>query len=298
MSEPRNVVVVVNYGSSALIERGLEPVQLAGVQIVVVDSYSSEGERERIRELGSTRGWELIVPPDNPGFGGGVNLGAARAFELGADVITVLNPDATIDAESLERLATAAATERIIAGATIRRPDGGLWTEGTDLYLDDGTMSGVRHRERHEGRPRAFWISGACFAVSKAVWSELGGFDEVYFLYWEDVDLSWRAAQRGIGLRIVEGVTAIHDEGGTHEDRRDGRAKSETYYYYNIRNRWVFARRNLDPATRRKWAWASRRVGWGILLQGGRRQLAASVAPWRAFVRGNVDGFRGVTDQR
>jgi len=224
-----------------------------------------------------------------------VGRGAEAAFGLGADVLLVVNPDAVLPEADARRLVEEAArAESSLVAPVIRRPDGSLWTEGTDLYLDDGTMAGVRHRARYEGRPRMFWVSGACFAISRALWNRVGGFEDAYFLYWEDVDLSRRVWEAGGDVRIVASASAVHDEGGTHEDRVAGRAKSETYYYFNIRNRLLFARLRLDSETRRRWRRTAPKVSWGVLMQGGRRQLTTR-APWRAMYRGLRDGRRGVT---
>ena len=139
-----------------------------------------------------------------------------------------------------------------------------------------------------------FWVSGACFAISRTLWEHIGGFDDAYFLYWEDVDLSKKVWDAGGEVRVLQTASAVHDEGGTHEDRTGGRAKSETYYYYNIRNRMLFARLRLDPDTRRRWRRRDGQVSWGILMQGGRRQLSGR-GPWRALLRGFRDGRGNVS---
>lgn len=294
----RTALIVVSYGSAGLVEENIAA--LAGdrpeLDVVIVDSFTSPGERERVRDLCARRGWTPVLLDSNAGFGGGVNAGAAVALERGADVLIVLNPDAVLGASDAEKLADAVAADRmLLAAPVIQRPDGSLWTAGTDLYLDDGTMAGVRHRDRHAGRPRELWVSGACFALSRTLWERVGGFDDVYFLYWEDVDLSRRVRDAGGRIRVLDSASAVHDEGGTHDDRRAGRGKSETYYYFNIRNRLLFARLRLDSETQRRWRASDRRVSWGIILQGGRRQLFTSLAPWRALRTGLRDGRRGIS---
>ncbi|MDN3497567.1 glycosyltransferase family 2 protein, partial [Planococcus sp. APC 4015] len=289
-------LVVVSYGSAELVEQNLTTLAAdwPDLDVVIVDSFTTTAERERVRELCARRGWTPLLLEMNAGFGGGVNRGAAAAFERGADAIIVLNPDAVIPAADAQALAEAAGDPSLLVAPVIRRPDGSLWTEGTDLYLDDGTMAGIRHRARLGDRPRMPWVSGACFALSRSLWDRIGGFDDAYFLYWEDADLSRKVWDAGGEVRVLQTASAIHDEGGTHDDKGAGRAKSETYYYFNIRNRLLFARLRLDAETQRAWRRSALRVSWGILLQGGRRQLVTSVAPWRALRRGLRDGRRGV----
>jgi N-acetylglucosaminyl-diphospho-decaprenol L-rhamnosyltransferase len=256
-------LVVVSYGSSGLLATNLpRTVGDSGVRVVVVDSFSGAEERDAVSRLAVEHGWELLTPATNVGFGGGSNLGAAHALAAGARVLVFLNPDAWTDPAGLSALAAAARSgersgERALVAPRILRPDGSVYSRGlTHLHRADGTMSGLRTSP--DDVP---WLSGACLAVGAELWTELGGFDEDYFLYWEDVDLSWRAVALGARLEVVDGAHVVHDEGGTQESR--GRAKSETYYRYDIRNRMLFARKNLGPAEVRRWRRALARGGAG-----------------------------------
>jgi N-acetylglucosaminyl-diphospho-decaprenol L-rhamnosyltransferase len=277
-------LVVVNYGSSGLLATNLpRTVGNSGVRVVVVDSFSGAVERAVVTRLAADHGWELLTPDTNVGFGGGSNLGAAHALAAGARVLVFLNPDAWTDPAGLAALAVAARPpDRALVAPRIHRPDGGVYSRGlTYLHRADGTMSG--RRMSPDDVP---WLSGACLAVGAGLWSELGGFDEDYFLYWEDVDLSWRAGALGARLEVVDGAHVVHDEGGTQESR--GRAKSETYYRYDIRNRMVFAHKNLGPAEVRRWRRALPRAARTVALRGGRRQFVEGIGPWRGVARGVV----------
>ena len=76
----RTAVIVVSYDSAALLERTLARVaeDSPEARIVVVDNYSTPTAREELVALASSRGWEAVLPETNTGFGGGMNLGAAR----------------------------------------------------------------------------------------------------------------------------------------------------------------------------------------------------------------------------
>lgn len=291
-------VVVVSYGSSDLVEQNFAHLGAAGdgIEMIVVDCFSSSSESSRVADLCRRRGWHALTLEENLGFGGGVDRGAGHAFARGADVVVVVNPDATLSVPAVHALAADVADDPLaLVSPRILKPDGSLWNAGADLYLDDGSIAGIRHRESFGARPRMFWLTGACFAVSRELWQRVGGFVDDYFLYWEDVDLSARVHDVGGELRVRDDISATHDEGGTHDDRSTSRAKSETYYYYNIRNRILFARLRMDAAAQSRWRRHDVRVSWGIILQGGRRQLVTSIAPWRALLRGLRDGRRGVT---
>lgn len=281
-------LVVVNYGSSDLLATNLpRTTGDSRVRVVVVDSFSTVEERAVVTRLTADRGWDLLTPATNVGFGGGTNLGAAHALAEGAQVLVFLNPDAWTDPAGLTALAAAVRSDgRALAAPRIHRPDGGVYSRGvTYLHPADGTMSG--QRPAPDDVP---WLSGACLAVGAALWTELGGFDEDYFLYWEDVDLSWRAVEAGARLEVVDDAHVVHDEGGTQESR--GRAKSETYYRYDIRNRMLFARKNLGPAGVRRWRRALPRAARAVALRGGRRQFVEGLGPWRGVARGVVAALR------
>lgn len=289
----RFAVVVVSFGSSALLARNAARLELPeGGRVVVVDCFSSGAERERVRALGERHGWRTLLLDENAGFGGGTNAGAAAALEEGAEVLVALNPDATTDAASLARLVSAVAADpMLLASPTILSAEGRSWFAGADLYLDDGRVRAASARALEPAARRRAWATGACFAVSASLWRRLGGFDEDYFLYWEDIDLSHRALDAGARMALVDAVV-VHEPGGTQEASAPGRAKSEAYYYFNIRNRMLYAVKRLAGEDVRRWRRSDARVARGVVLRGGRAQLLRSLAPWRAYLRGLRDGRR------
>jgi len=289
-------VVVVSYGSSGLLDANLRRVaaECPEAQVYVVDNFSTPLERDRAREVCRTQGWTLLDPATNLGFGGGANLGLARAFADGVEEVLLLNPDAWIGRDSVERLVARTRAERpVLVSPVVVTSAGRPWFSGLDLYLSDGVIRGRRHRDAFAGERREEWLSGACLLISRAVWELTGGFDDAYFLYWEDVDLSHRALRAGVALDVVEDAVAVHDEGGTHRGAAQRpEAKSETYYYFNIRNRLLFAARHLGDDDARRWRRASFAQARSVLLHGGRRQFLHPVAPLRAACRGLRDGRR------
>ncbi|PQZ49806.1 glycosyltransferase [Microbacterium sp. MYb54] len=287
-------MVVVNYASAGLLQRNLVMVEREArtidqdALVIVVDNWSGADERRAAREVAAAHGWLLIEPESNSGFGGGVNIGVTRALAEGATDVLVINPDAHIDRESLRRLAaTTAASRTTLASPVISDSDGRTWFAGIDLLLDDGTMRARRKRVDGDTQPFEPWLSGACLWITREVWELTGGFDDDYFLYWEDVDFSRRVVSAGGALALVEDASAVHDEGGTQRAEPEvSRAKSEGYYYYNIRNRMLFAVRHLDDAAVQRWRRSIPRTAREVILRGGRRQLIQSAAPIRAYLRG------------
>ena len=278
----RTAVVVVSYDSAALLERTLARVaeDSPEARIVVVDNYSTPTAREELVALASSHGWEAVLPETNTGFGGGMNLGAARARELGADLLVLLNPDAVI-----------ARADLISSGRIV--------SDGIVVCLADGSM-----RSRRSPRPippggTQPWLSGACLALSTDLFEATGGFDARYFLYWEDVDFSARVLAVGGSLDLARDAVAVHDEGGTHsgsaesgDGEQEGRAKSDIYYYYNVRNRLLYAGLHLDRSAQRRWVATAGRAAREIVLRGGRRQLLHTRRPLITAAQATRDGLR------
>ncbi len=298
-------LVVVNFGSSQLLRTNLTATAagLPGAHVVVVDNLSTPAERATLRELCGQRGWQSVEMATNAGFGTGMNAGVERARELGASWFLLLNPDLTIAGDDVRRLLDRAEDAQPgILAPRILRPDGTVWSVGTDLYLDDGSMRTAASPQGDASR-RVRWLTGACLLVGVAVWDAIGGFADEYFLYWEDVELSYRASAAGAALLVVDDAVAVHAVGGTQGEGHDsaGSAKSTTYYYYNARNRLLFAARNLGDDDLRRWIGTARAAGLEILLRGGRRQLLTSpggaAAVWRGTRAGVAEARRALSSR-
>ncbi|MBA8792671.1 GT2 family glycosyltransferase [Friedmanniella endophytica] len=304
--EGRLAVVIVNYGSHALLEE-LQLPQVPWLEVVVVDNLHTPASREAALALCSARGWTCLPQPANLGFGGGVNAGLRYARERGFACFLLLNPDARMTPEALS----------VLRDRCLQRPDalispvmvtstGRRYFRGSQLDLRSGRTRGgwsgsstpEGSRPGGEGEPTGRWVdwlTGACLAFHRDVLDHLDGFDEPYFLYWEDVDFSVRAVRAGLSLVLLEDLTVVHDEGGTHRDAHSGRdrddVKSAVYYRYNCRNRLLFGARHLDRGGLVRWIVLTPRESWQILCRGGRRHLLTHPAHLRAGVRGSLEGM-------
>lgn len=287
---PRLGIVVVNYGSHRLLAENLADLSgQPGVHVVVVDNLHSELERAAIRRLAADCNWELVARPGNDGFGGGVNAGVARALDLGCTSLLVLNPDAQISPTCVQGLWEGAELHRgAVISPTLVTSTGAPYFSGCQVNLHSGRMRSSWSGDGGGGVWRD-WLTGACLAFHREAWKRVGGMDEDFFLYWEDVDFSLRCADVGLTLVVRGDLVAVHDEGGT-QDRR-GAAKSATYYFYNCRNRLLFASRHLSRSRQLRWLASTPRESWAILRRGGRRQLVQSSQPLSATVRGSLDGI-------
>ncbi|WP_010533414.1 glycosyltransferase family 2 protein [Brachybacterium squillarum] len=284
-------VVVVSYGDPALIARTLDPALDAdpSALVVVVDNFSRADHRERVRELAAERGW-LLVPAANEGFGAGVNRGLEAAIRRGHRALILLNPDAVAPLPVLQELARqVTADPEVLVSPFMDTSAGHRHYRGTSVNHRTGRMRSV-WTEGDTDPEWGNWLSGACLALSDHAAERLGGMSEDYFLYWEDVDVSRRAAARGLRLALRPDLRVVHDEGGTH-GRRHSLAKSPLYYRWSIRNRLLFGRRHRRGLAWWRWVAATPRESWMIWLRGGRKQLFTDPRGVLGAGRGLLEGL-------
>ncbi len=298
-------IVIVNFGSHGLLGANVPKGSAFGAnfRIIVVDNFSTAAERRALVALVTENDWELVKLPHNEGFGAAVNAGVSRARQLGCASFIVLNPDAALTPDVAKQLRKHVAAHRAdLVAPLIRDSSGDVVFQGslvslwTGRMLRDRSVSGDSHPVPSEigvahvaTGPTRRWLTGACVAVHEELWLKVGGFDEAFFLYWEDVDLSLRAEDAGGRLVVRSDLSVVHDEGGTQGTQR-GRAKSNAYYYYNSRNRMVFAARHLDRRGVFRWLLSTPRETWQILLRGGRRQMLHTPSVLLAAARGALVG--------
>lgn len=302
-------IVVVNYGSHGLIDDNLGSTELSRLDayVVIVDNFSTAEERAAIERVVDEHEWRLIGLADNAGFGAGVNVGLRAADEAGCGCFLVLNPDARVDSQVIAELQQHSLRDPYaLISPTLMTPTGEVAFQGSQVYLDTGRIKRlpppveaaalgaagdvINDRTLGDGRPAQAWLPGTCLAVHRDLLAKAGGFDEPYFLYWEDLDLSYRCRASGGSLVIRHDLSVVHDEGGTQQ-RRDSRALSERYYYWNCRNRLLFAARHLPARQVFRWIVHTPAESWQILMRGGRRQLLHSPRPLLATVRGSFAGI-------
>jgi GT2 family glycosyltransferase len=188
--------------------RALRDLRYGAFKTVVVDNGSTDDSVKRLRE--SYPEVEVVEAGRNLGFGGGNNVAIRRALDAGADYIWLINNDAKPAADALEALvATAEKSPRSGAAGSVilsESPPGQVeaWGGG-----DVVRWMGYARLSRGPGRPLTF-ISGTSMLLRAAALREVGAFDELFFLYWEDTDLCARLVEGGWSLAVAEGSKVRH----------------------------------------------------------------------------------------
>jgi GT2 family glycosyltransferase len=238
---PPATVVVVNYNTADQLPGCLAAVQAldypGAVEIIVVDNASADGSAAVVRaQFPQVR---LIASPTNLGFGGGANLGWAEAR---GDLLAVLNPDVRPRPDWLAALARGLADhadERAaIAGGKLLYADGTVQHAGGVFGFPFATTD---HRGRGAPDSTAFaasanvpFVTGGALAITREAAAALGYFDPGFFMYYEDVDLCWRARAAGYTVWYIPDAVATHQESASLE--RGG----ALYYEYFQRSRLRF----------------------------------------------------------
>ena len=253
-------VVTVTFSPGSHLDRFLSSLTVATdrkVRVVIADNGSTDGAPEEAVQR--YPGTELLRTGGNLGYGTAVNR-AVATLPAGDEFVVVANPDVVWGPDSIDVLLEAAARwpEAGSLGPLIRDPDGSVYPSARHLpSLIRGGMHAVvgfawkanpwtksYRQERLEPSERPVgWLSGSCLLVRRSAFDAIGGFDERYFMYMEDVDLGDRLGRAGWLNVYVPGSEILHDKG--HSTGRDPARNltahhTSTYIYLSDRHTGVW----------------------------------------------------------
>jgi GT2 family glycosyltransferase len=266
MSEPRIGVAIVSFNTASLLRDCLRSV-VADTRgpVLVIDNCSQDGSADLVRQ--EFPGVWLRVEETNRGYGAAANV-ALR--ELGTPYVLLLNADTRLTAGTVEALAAYLDDHSVaaIAGPRIVNPAGRYersahrlptpmslllhapwWPGPQSRPAPESDRQSPRDRlrqrlaplRRSEWRSRpADWLLGAALAIRTAAFEEVGGFDETFFLYQEEIDLSYRLRAAGWEIHYAPVTTIVHVGGASTSQRA-----TETFGQF-VRSTQRFARLRLS----------------------------------------------------
>ena len=288
MTARRVSIVIVNWNSGDQLARCLHSIALFGGEhvdkVVVVDNHSTDQSLTSVMAHSSVTAIKL---EENAGFARACNIGARN---LSADFILFLNPDAALldgaIGAVLDFLDTPKNSDVGICGVQLIDEQESVWRScarfptpmrlvslatGADrIFPIIGTTMGEwDHRQSR----RVDQVIGAFFLVRSDLFRSLGGFDERFFVYFEEVDFAFRASRRGMGTMFLADIKAFHAGGGT-----SGQVKARRLFY-SLRSRILYARKHFS------------RMGYFLVIVTafGLEPVARSV---NHLVRGQLVGVR------
>jgi N-acetylglucosaminyl-diphospho-decaprenol L-rhamnosyltransferase len=246
VSEPAIGVAVVSYNTAPLLRRCLASVLAdASGPVLVIDNCSTDGSADLVRR--EFPGVRLRAEQENRGYGAAAN----QAIEdLGTRYALLLNADTQVMPGALTALAAylddhprvALAGPRLVTAAGRYEPSAHQFPGALALLLQE---SGLRRRlglaRRGEWRARPVdWILGAALALRREAFQGVGGFDEGYFLYQEEVDLCFRMLAAGWETHYAPVATVLHVGGASTSQRH-----AETFGHF-VRSTRRFAHLRLS----------------------------------------------------
>jgi len=237
-------VIIVSYNTRRLLDECLASLQTAvsptnGLEIIVVDNASGDGSVEMVRE--KYPDVHLIAGEENRGFSAANNLGVRQA---NGRVLLFLNSDTVVSAEALVQPLdyldahpnVGAITVRLVYPNGERDPDNhrGFPTPWNALCHFSGLGRLFPASPRFNGYFQSYAdfeqthavpvIAGSFMMMPRAVFDELGGWDETYFFYGEDIDFCYRIHQAGYEIIYYPHVEVLHYKGASSGLRKESAA--------------------------------------------------------------------------
>ncbi len=222
-------MVIVNYESGVALLHCIEGWMADGAgEVVVVDNGSRDGSVARA--TARFPDLEVVTPGRNLGYGAAANRGVAATT---APLIVVSNPDLEVRPGTLASLTDALDHHPrwALVGPLIRTSSGDRYPSARHfpslvdagghallgIFAPDNRFTKSYQRselDQATGDPiEVDWVSGACFLVRRPAFEEVGGFDEAYFMYLEDVDLCWRMGEHRWSVAYVPEAEVTHRQG-------------------------------------------------------------------------------------
>jgi GT2 family glycosyltransferase len=279
-------VIVPNWNGRDTLGACLDSLQSQTLKnhIIVVENASSDDSLEFIRE--NYPDVEVLNQSKNLGFAGGVNAGIRRAMELDYEFVALFNNDAVADKYWLEKLAETLKKSPKTGIATCKLLDStGKKIDSTgDIYTVWGLPfprgRGEPASDKYDSNEIIFGASGGASLYRTKMLEQIGLFDEDFFAYYEDVDISFRAQLAGWKILYEPDAVAYHQIGAT-----SGKIKGFATYQ-TMKNLQLLFFKNVP----RRFLW---QVGWRFTLTHTLFLISAikSGNGWTAL-KGDLEGSR------
>jgi GT2 family glycosyltransferase len=231
-------VIIINWNTRELLADCIQSVlSTAGqleVELIVVDNASTDGSAAMVRQR-----FPLVQVISNP-----TNVGFARANNQGVTAsrgryVLLLNSDARLLPQALQSLVDVLEHRPSVGlvGAQLRNPDGSFqasYSSFPGLWQEFLILSGLGRRFRGRWYPShgpqdsqapavVNYVEGACMLVRREAYQAVGGLDEDYFMYAEDVELCYALTKKGWPVYYEPAAQVIHLGGGSSQNRRPER---------------------------------------------------------------------------
>lgn len=236
MTPPSTTIVVVNWNGRHLLSDCVTPLIEDGLPVVVVDNSSTDESVVLLADEFPTV--DVVVNATNVGFAAANNIGIAQAS---TELVLLLNNDTVPNARAVTELDEFMRANPAvgIAGPTLVYPDGSpqescgpgpnLWTESLGKTMLHRLLPG-RRSWAPTGSRQVDWVTGAALCIRRDLALELGGLDEDFFMFYEDLDLCTRVRKAGWEVWFVATRPIVHIGGAS---RRRVEAETLVHSYHS-----------------------------------------------------------------
>ena len=246
------VVVTVTYNSSTHLAGFLDSVRRSEeVKLAVVVADNRSTDIDSTTEITREHGARLLALGENRGYGGAINV-AIAGLPGEIKYVLISNPDVELGHGAISAMLEELADDERIGsvGPRVLNGDGSTYPSGRQL---PSLRTGIGHAlfarvwpsnpwsrayraesEDTDDRRTVGWLSGSCLLVRRSAFEQLGGFDEGYFMYFEDVDLGYRLGKAGWKNIYTPRASVVHT--GAHSTSAESgkmvRAHHDSAYRY------------------------------------------------------------------
>lgn len=237
-------IVLPNYNGKKLLEKNLPSVLRAcrGEELIVVDDASTDDSVDFIKK--NYPQIKLVVHQKNQRFAATCNSGVKAAK---GEVVILLNSDVVPEVDFLKPLISHFDNPQVFAvGCQEKDIQNGkiIFSGRAEARFERGFL--VHWRAKDQNKTDTFWAAGGSMAVNQEKWLKLGGMDILFRpAYWEDIDLSWRARQKGWKILFEPQSIVVHH----HETTNIPYFGKKQLKIYSYKNQFLFIWKNGDIKT-------------------------------------------------
>jgi GT2 family glycosyltransferase len=221
-------VIIVNHNGLAYTINAVASIRRysSGAEIIVVDNGSTDESNKVLHA--QFPDIHLVTLSENKGFGAGNNRGAEAAS--GA-LLFFVNNDTVLTSDIIRTLTEFMETKTKcgVAAPVLRNDDGSFQlsygkfpsiTNEINTQEQTRAIESMRKNQMEQKKmiEKIDWVTGAAMMVRRSVFEQVGGFDEKYFMYFEDVDFCKRVAQAGYSIDYLPRISLIHFKGKSYEE--------------------------------------------------------------------------------
>lgn len=232
-------IIIVNYKSWSVLEKCLESILSQGIddiEVIIVDNNSNDGLITKFKKKYINFKW--ISNKINAGFSKACNQGAEIAKN---QYYLFLNPDTELEKNSLVKMKSIIdnfpnsilSISQLDSDGNIGFPYGNFLSirtfNGIIRFLD--RLISLENRNINNEKPfiKPNWVSGSFLLIDRENFNKLGGWDEDYWMYYEDMDLCKRANNIGIDIVLINSISCTHHHGKSSKVNLKTRVKAKTH---------------------------------------------------------------------